>query len=174
MWGGGEERSLLASRSFPIHRGTLAQLTGDEILRKIVTGEVPLYDGILALVDRKTGFFGPNEGYHHDYKETLRIDPQSVGELAREILGFSNSGGGILIIGVADDKSVVGHGPVDLKMVRDSLGPYLGTRVDFYSEEVSVHSLGRTHSLNCLQRTPTSNHLSEPLKKRHRTSTDCS
>jgi hypothetical protein len=56
-----------------------------------------------ALIDRKTGAFLPCEGIQLDYKATLDLGrPGSVAETARDILGFSNSQGGLLVLGVDD------------------------------------------------------------------------
>jgi predicted HTH transcriptional regulator len=126
----------------------LIQLLDDDILRRLVTGEVSHTKGISALHDRDTGRFRPGEGRLHDYKETIQVEQvASMAELARDILGFSNTDGGLLIIGVADDKTVIGHAAVDFRRVRDAVGVFIGTRVDFDLEEVLVTIRGKTHRL---------------------------
>jgi len=126
----------------------MVHLSDDHILQRLVGGELELAKGIAALCDKDLRRFRPEEGQLHDYK--LIIDTErsaSVGELARDILGFSNSDGGVLIAGVADDKTAVGHGKIDFMLLRDALGVFIGTRVDFELEEVIVTLKGKTCSL---------------------------
>jgi len=89
--------------------------------------------GVPALIDRETGCFTPPEGQLIDYKLSVNFgDMASVSELARDILGFSNSDGGVLVLGVADgDRSIASHIAVDFRAARDTLGYFLGTRVNF-------------------------------------------
>ena len=127
----------------------MVQLSHDDILHRIVSGEVQVRDGIPALVDRRSGRFTVPEGELIDYKLNVWPgNPGSIAELARDILGFSNTNGGLLVMGVADgDGAVVGHEPLDFRQLRDSMGPYIGTRVNFDLEECPVTVGGRNHRL---------------------------
>jgi hypothetical protein len=88
----------------------MVQLGDDDILSRIVAGEVPPEDGIAALFDRRLGWFTAKEGRLLDYKQAIDVgSSSSVAELGRDILGFSNTDGGILVIGVDDDKTLSGH-----------------------------------------------------------------
>ncbi|MGB6483619.1 MAG: RNA-binding domain-containing protein [Candidatus Acidiferrales bacterium] len=126
----------------------MAQLGDQEILERIVRGDVLLRDGLVALLNRNLGHFAADEGQLLDYKRTINAGQQSsIAELARDILGFSNTNGGLLIVGVDNDKVAVGHEPVDFRALRDALGPFIGTRVDFDLEECPVTIEGQRHRL---------------------------
>jgi hypothetical protein len=101
----------------------VAQLSEGEILRRIVAEEINVKDGIPTFVDRTSGQFRLREGLYLDFKEQLRLETTaSVAEIARDILAFSNTEGGLLLIGVADNGKVIGHEPVDTGKLRASLG----------------------------------------------------
>jgi hypothetical protein len=127
----------------------VVQLSHSEILQRVVAGEVAVRDGISGLIDRGTGRFTAPEGQLIDYKLMLRLDVNSsVAEIARDILAFSNTDGGLLVLGVEDaDGSIAGHEQIDFRRLRDCLGPYIGTRVNFDLEECSVTASGRNHLL---------------------------
>lgn len=126
----------------------LAQINNEEILRRVIADEVALRDGVSGLVDRAAGQFLATEGLYIDYKQQLKIDSsEAVAEFARDVLAFSNTEGGLLVIGVADNRAVLGHEGIDGRKLRDALGPYIGTRVAFDLEEVSVSVQGSTRRL---------------------------
>jgi hypothetical protein len=126
----------------------MAQIGDDDIIRRLLSDEVQLKDGIPALVDRMSGLFLPPEGPQLDYKQQVQlIGGTSVAEIARDVLAFSNTEGGLLILGVADDRVLVGHDVLDLRRFRDTLGPYIGTRVSFDVEEISASIRGGTRRL---------------------------
>lgn len=126
----------------------MVQLGDDDILNRLVAGEVLAKDGIAALYDHQSGRFSAKEGQLLDYKQTVATqNSSSVGELGRDILGFSNTDGGVLVIGVADDKTTIGQDKVDFRQLRDALGPFIGTRVDFDLEECSISVAGRAKSV---------------------------
>src|SRR5436190_8591532 len=115
----------------------------------MISGDVEVTDGINALVDRTSGRFTPDEGNLLDYKEVFGEDRlESGGELARDILGFSNTEGGILICGVADgSQAVVGHKPINFRTARETLGLFLGTRVNFDMDECQVSVQGNNRNV---------------------------
>src|SRR5260370_29938863 len=108
----------------------MVQLKDIDVLRRLVAGDVLTAAGIAAIFDRKVCRFMPKEGQLLDYKQALFIDqPSSVAELARDILAFSNTDGGLLILGVTDENVLVGHAKVDFRLLRHYLLPFIGTRV---------------------------------------------
>ncbi len=121
----------------------MVQLKDNEILRRLVAGDVLPAAAIAAIFDRKTSRFTAEEGQLLDYKLAVFIaQTNSVAELARDILAFSNTDGGVLILGVTDLNILVGHGRVDFRHLRYSLGPFIGTRVDFDIEEIILSVAG--------------------------------
>ena len=126
----------------------MAQVGDGEVLRRLIADEIHVKEGVPALVDRTAGIFLLPEGLHLDYKQQLRIESgSSVAEIARDVLAFSNTEGGLLIIGVADDRTIFGHNSVDGRKLRDALGPYIGTRVTFDLDEVPVSTQGSSKRL---------------------------
>lgn len=127
----------------------MAQLTDDEILHRIIHGDIEPGDGVAALINRETGCFAPDEGQHIDYKLGVDFtDEASIAELARDILGFSNSDGGVLVLGVSDDyHRAETHMPVDFRSAREKLGYFLGTRVNFDMDECTPTIMGATRRL---------------------------
>jgi len=105
-------------------------------------------DYISAVVDRIGGQFEDQESKYMDFKEIFSTsDERSVGELARDILAFSNTSGGILIGGVTDEGKVIGHAPIDYRGLRERLGPFLGTFVDYEIGATSVNVSGHEVSV---------------------------
>src|SRR5437016_622900 len=115
----------------------MAQLTDDEILHRVIHGDIDAAEGVTALIDRQSGCLTPPEGQLIDYKLLTDFgDMASVAELARDILAFSNSEGGVLVVGVADNSQRVdSHCAVDFRTAREKLGLFLGTRVNFDMDE---------------------------------------
>jgi hypothetical protein len=121
----------------------MAQLSDDTILQKIIHGEVKACDGLLELIDRSKGTLTAGEAQLLDFKEKFHPNrAEAVAELARDVLGFSNADGGVLLLGVTDDLSVIGHERLDPRAVINSLGPYIGTRVDYDIGEITPNIAG--------------------------------
>jgi Putative DNA-binding domain len=145
---------------------TVAQIGNEEIVRRIIADEITAKEGIPALIDRASGQFQIHEGQYLDYKQQFRIESgASVAEIARDVLAFSNTDGGLLVIGVADDRRVVGHSAIDGRKLRDALGPYIGTRVTFDLNEISVSVQGTTQKLVILHVRRSTNAYSNLLRK---------
>ena len=122
----------------------MAQRSWDDILRSAVDGDVPVADILRGLFDRSTGMAAVKEGTTVDFKVRLDAnDSTSAGEIARDVLAFSNTEGGLLVGGVDDSGRAVGHTSLDVRQFRQSLGPYLGTRVDYDYSEASIAVGGR-------------------------------
>lgn len=126
----------------------MVQLNEQEILNRLVNDEVNRAAAIAAFFNRTTRKFSPQEGLLIDYKLLVSsTDHLSVAELGRDILGFSNTSGGVLLLGVDRERNIVGHGPVDFRALRNVLGAYIGTRVDYDVEEIPLSSEGKQYRL---------------------------
>lgn len=127
----------------------MVQITPNDIVSRIVKCEISITDGIPSLLDRRTGLFSPREGLQIDYKQFL--DPtksSSVAETARDILGFSNSEGGLLLIGVDDiEHRPCGHTALDIHHLREAVGHYIGARVSFNIEKVALNLHGKRETV---------------------------
>jgi hypothetical protein len=121
----------------------MAQLKDTEILQRLISGDVLPAAAIAAIFDCNQCRFTSMEGQYLDYKQALFADqPSSVAELGRDILAFSNSEGGVLVLGVTDENVLAGHAKVDFRHLRNALGLYIGTRVDFDLEEIVLSVAG--------------------------------
>jgi AAA ATPase domain/Schlafen, AlbA_2 len=110
----------------------MAQLDSEEVVLRAVQGDADPAECVLALVLRDWGRVDVAEGPHIDFKERASlVDDFAVAELARDVLGFSNSDGGIILVGVTNAGEIIGHTPVDSLRLRERLGPYVGTRLDY-------------------------------------------
>ena len=70
----------------------MAQRTWDDILRAAIDGTVPVAEVIRGLFDRSTGMAAVKERGTLDFKRSLSSnDPPAAGEIARDILAFSNT-----------------------------------------------------------------------------------
>ena len=129
----------------------MAQTSLYELLDRVLKRECPVGDYLLAGVDRQTGQFLQDEGPNLDFKVHLNPNEQrSVAEIARDVLAFSNTSGGLVIFGINDQRHVMGHPPIDCKNLRSALGPYLGTRLDFELGNVRPSVQGRSHEVSYL------------------------
>ncbi len=121
----------------------MAQLKDVEVLRRLIGNNVLPAAAIAAIFDRSQCRFTSSEGQFLDYKEAVSIEGvNSVAELGRDILAFSNTEGGVLILGVNDEKILLGHTKIDFRHLRNVLGPFIGTRVDFDLEEIILSVAG--------------------------------
>lgn len=119
-------------------------LSEQQQFRRVLEGDIPAKEGLTSLFDRQNGFIGLPEGETLDYKVSLDPDSTaSIGEFARDIMGFSNAHGGIVIIGVNNSHFAVGISKFDARTIRDALGPYLGTRVVYDLDTFELRIDGR-------------------------------
>jgi len=126
----------------------VAQVAPEDILKKIVAEELDPSEGLAALIDRDTGRVRLREEQHIDFKVALDVSSQrGIGELARDILGFANAEGGVILYGVTDDGRVTGLSQLDSVEVRRKVGPFLGTRVAYEFGSLAVNINGRTTTL---------------------------
>jgi hypothetical protein len=105
---------------------------------------VPNFSDCLFAESAHTTLRHRNETTYWDYKETqdLKSD-MAVARLARDILGFHNTDGGAIIIGVSDDFRIMGVSPsqtLDTKRLRDLLGKFIGTDVPVFQESLPLRN----------------------------------
>src|SRR5579864_9017212 len=118
------------------------------LIKRALADDVPVPSVLLALVDRDTSKILIPEGQHLDFKQALYFENnRDLGELGKDILGFSNAEGGLIIAGVDDNGVVVGHDPLDSRKLRESVGPWIGTRVSFEVGNGAVKVEGRSLSI---------------------------
>ena len=117
----------------------MPHLSPEELLTRVIKDEIDPREFVLGAVDRVSGKFLLEEGQQVDHKLLVGVSGENaVAELARDILAFSNSNGGVLIFGVEDVTRIVrGHARLDSPRLRSTLGVYAGTRVDFEIEFAS-------------------------------------
>jgi hypothetical protein len=69
-----------------------------------------LPDALLS--ENRTQILHHDEGDYWDYKEELNLDnPIETARFVKDVLGFHNAKGGVLIVGVTDDYRVAGIAP---------------------------------------------------------------
>jgi hypothetical protein len=126
----------------------MAQLSSEEILAKAISGGLEVTHAIRGLVDRESGRMKIKEGQLIDFKERIDINSESsIRELAKDVLGFSNTTGCLLLVGVSDEGKVLGHETVDSRRLRQLVGSYAGTRVSYAVGVCDVGAQGATFIL---------------------------
>jgi len=82
------------------------------------------------------------EDRHWDYKEKLNLtDAYSIAEFARDVLGFHNTDGGVIIVGVTDKYAAHGVSSssiLDKKLLRDKLERYCGRELDVFQDSIEL------------------------------------
>lgn len=122
----------------------MAQLSHNEVLEKMMSGNLAVPMAVRALVDRGPGRMLAKEGLLIDFKRELNLgSPASVQEVARDVLGFSNSEGGLLLFGVQDDGAILGHDLIDSRAFREAIGKFTGTRLSCSVGSCDVSARGR-------------------------------
>lgn len=123
----------------------MAQLSNEETVAKALSGGLEVARAIRGLVDRETGLIKIREGQLIDFKERIDMNSAcSIQELAKDLLGFSNTAGGLLLVGVTDEGKIAGHNALDSRQLRHLVGPYVGTRVSFAVGVCDVGAQGAT------------------------------
>ena len=113
--------------------------------RRLYCGGLEVARAIRGLVDRETGLIKIREGQLIDFKERIDMNSAcSIQELAKDLLGFSNTAGGLLLVGVTDEGKIAGHNALDSRQLRHLVGPYVGTRVSFAVGVCDVGAQGAT------------------------------
>jgi tetratricopeptide (TPR) repeat protein len=96
-----------------------------------------------ALLDNsKTRVLKRTETEYWDYKEYIDLsNPVEAAKIAKDILGFHNAKGGVLIVGISDDFRVVGMPKsqvLDTKILHDKLTSYTGRGVSLFQDMIDV------------------------------------
>jgi hypothetical protein len=129
----------------------MAQLNPDEVILHAIRGDADASECLLAIVDRDKGRIAIEEGPHIDFKLHFPLSSDSsVAELARDVLAFSNADGGIILIGVTDTGEVAEHLPIDSRHLRERLGAYIGTRLDYETASATPVIRGKQVTLPML------------------------
>jgi hypothetical protein len=119
-------------------------LSESEVIQRALEGNSDPKEALPSLFDRQSGLCPCIESSFLDYKLTIDANSEpALGELARDILGFSNAQGGIVILGVDDTHIAVGLKQIDIRLIRDRLGPFMGTRVTYDMDTFEVRIGGK-------------------------------
>jgi hypothetical protein len=127
---GGEESSV----STPTLSGCIVQSLKNGEMTSSLAG---------ALLSRnRTQVLRRDETQYWDYKERIDLDnPIEVARIAKDVLGFYNAKGGVLIVGVTDDFRVVGipeSNIADTNILRAKLRKYIGSDVPIFQDSVTI------------------------------------
>ncbi|HEV7425900.1 MAG TPA: RNA-binding domain-containing protein, partial [Thermoanaerobaculia bacterium] len=105
------------------------------------------------------------ETEYWDYKEILNLTNDTfVARLARDVLGFHNASGGVLIVGVTDQFHITGLAPTqqrDATFLRQKLAKYIGNDIMVFQDAIVLRngrivwlifipSRGHAHPRACL------------------------
>jgi predicted transcriptional regulator len=103
-----------------------------------MTSDLP----VALLNKNRTEVLKHDETEYWDYKVQLRLDnPFEVAKLAKRVLGFHNSKGGVLIIGVDDDYNAVGipeSNVLDTNVLQAKLRKYVGPNISLFQDSIKV------------------------------------
>ncbi len=140
----------------------------EDLLKMALRDEAPAAQVVASLIDRDAGKVRLPEGPHIDFKQMLDLDEdRPLGGVGKDILGFSNSEGGLIVVGVVDGTGeVVGHGLLDPAKLRERVWPWIGTQVDFSVGNTQINIQGKTHSLGYIFVKRTS-HTTPGLLRKH-------
>src|SRR5439155_24018914 len=98
---------FLTPEKSKLNGSSMAQVEPQEIIRKAVASEVPAAETVAALIDRDKGTMRVTEGQLVDFKGSIDTSQtRAIGELAKDVLGFSNAQGGFLLFGIDDTGKV--------------------------------------------------------------------
>ncbi|MEK6279361.1 MAG: RNA-binding domain-containing protein [Acidobacteriota bacterium] len=94
------------------------------------------------LSHNRTQLLHKDESDYWDYKEQLRLDtPSEIARLAKDVLAFHNSKGGVLIVGVDDDYRVTGIPRpyvIDTYKIKEKLQKYTGPNILLFQNTIEV------------------------------------
>lgn len=124
----------------------MAQQTAEDVLRKMLAGTLKEGSAIRSFVNRDTGRMDVDEGLLLDFKQKCDLSsPLSIQEIARDVLGFSNTSGGVLLFGVTKEREIVGHNLLDPRSFREMIGAFTGTRLSYRMSSCDVAARGRSY-----------------------------
>lgn len=118
-----------------------SSLSGN-IVHALKAREMPK-DFVDALLSHnRTQLLHKDESDYWDYKEELRLDtPSEIARLAKDVLAFHNSKGGVLIVGVDDDYRVTGIPAayvIDTYKIKEKLQKYTGPNILLFQNIIEV------------------------------------
>ncbi len=122
----------------------------DDFLRSLVTAETPLTPASLKRLIRDYRVPGVSESELLEFKATFQGGTHQWVSVLREMVGFSNTEGGIIIFGVGADGELLGCPPralqrLDPAVVQNKLRNYsLGSKLDVNTTSVQYY-----HNLPC-------------------------
>jgi len=112
------------------------------IVLSVKTGELVREFPMSLLSADRTQVLQRDETMYWDYKSEINLrNPVDVAKLAKDVLGFHNARGGVIIIGVTEDYRVVGVSEsqiCDTKALREKLRKYTGTNVMLFQQSISI------------------------------------
>lgn len=96
----------------------------------------------LLLSKNRTEILRRNETEYWDYKETIDLDnPLELARLAKRVLAFHNSKGGVIIYGVRDNYDVTGVPPsktLDANKLNQKLRQYIGSSFSVFQDSIAI------------------------------------
>ncbi len=123
----------------------MPDLSFEEKTKRYLSADVSVTEFLSGLIDATDGRIAHEENHLLDFKRLIELDKQeAIGELARDILAFSNTDGGVILVGVSDNREVLGNEPVNPAYLRQRLGLFLGTRIDYEISNADMCIRGRT------------------------------
>jgi hypothetical protein len=144
----------------------MASVDVETLIHKMLAGDALPEDLILNLVNRETGRVVLEEGQFMDFKLSVELsEPRAMGELAKDILGFSNSEGGLILVGASDDGLVVGHPIVESRKIYEGIRAWIGTRINSEAGNKLVTILGKNANVTYVLVRRTQSHFPELLRK---------
>ncbi len=113
------------------------------ISESLKMGEVSRSFESNLLLDNKKKVRHKDETEYWDYKEDIDLNnPVELAKLAKRVLGFYNSKGGVLIYGVNDDYFVTGihkNKVCDTVRVNSKLKKYIGNDIGLFQSQISTN-----------------------------------
>ncbi|WP_421859805.1 helix-turn-helix domain-containing protein [Marinobacter salarius] len=110
----------------------------------------------VLLLQYSNGFI-PKEGWLWDYKKDVGDDRVGLAKTILQIVSFHNTCGGYLIYGVEEVEkdqlfSPIGFDPAKFNQakIRDLIGLYTGSKIEFHFDSIDVDFLGDTHKFGIL------------------------
>jgi hypothetical protein len=116
----------------------------NEIVTSLKQGEQSA-DLVSALLSKnKTQVLRKDETDYWDFKGQLETDDNyAIADLAKDVLGFANAKGGVLIIGVDKNYKVVGipaQSIVDSNRLNQKLRAYISPAISVFQDTIEVHN----------------------------------
>ncbi len=96
----------------------------------------------VLLSKNRTEILRRDETEYWDYKETIDLEnPLEIARLAKRVLAFHNSRGGVIIYGVRDNYDVLGIAPgktLDANKLNQKLRHYIGSSFSVFQDTIAI------------------------------------